>query len=98
LSRNLDSSLTAFFGDIVGISETPSEADPDLMSAILDVLKQHRVVTLEKLAEEIRQPVPLIEDMVKRHPGRIGWLQGPPPVLFDYRPAEILSSRERDEA
>ena len=98
LSRNLDSSLTAFFGDIVGISETPSEADPDLMSAILDVLKQHRVVTLEKLAEEIRQPVPLIEDMVKRHPGRIGWLQGPPAVLFDYRPHEILSSKERDEA
>jgi len=97
LFRNLDSRLTTFFGEIVGASETPAEDEPELMSAILDVLKQHRVVTLEKLAEEIRQPGPLIEDMVKRHPGRIGWLQGPPPVLFDYRPAEILSSREGDE-
>jgi hypothetical protein len=97
LFRNLDSRLMTFFGEIVGASETPAENEPELMSAILDVLKQHRVVTLEKLAEEIRQPGPLIEDMVKRHPGRIGWLQGPPPVLFDYRPAEILSSREGDE-
>ena len=97
VSRNLQNGLKSFFGEIVGASETLAEDEPELMSAILAVLKQHRVVTLEKLAEEIRQPGPLIEDMVKRHPGRIGWLQGPPPVLFDYRPAEILSSREGDE-
>jgi hypothetical protein len=97
LFQNLDSSLAALFGQIVGASETPEETDSDLMSSILDVLKKHKVVALEQLAEETRQSVSLIEDTVKRHPGRIGRLQGPPPVLFDYRPAEILSSGEGDE-
>jgi len=60
-------------------------------------LKTHKVIAIEKLAEEIGQTVPLIEDIVKRHPGRIGWLQGPPAVLFDYRPDEILPSGEGEE-
>jgi len=94
LFQNLDSRLTAFFGQIVRASETPEEVDSEIMNSILDVLKKHKVITLEKLAEEIRQPPPLIEQVVKRHPGRIGWLQGPPSVLFDYRPVELLSSRE----
>ena len=96
LFRNLDTRLTTFFGEIVGVSETPEETDSELMSGILGVLKERRIITLEKLAEETRQSVFLIEEIVKRHPGRIGWLQGPPAVLFDYRPAEILSSREED--
>jgi hypothetical protein len=97
LSRNLDSGLITLFGELVGGSETPEEGDPELMSTILDVLKRRKVIALEKLAEEIQQPVPLIEHMVKTHPGRIGWLQGPPAVLFDYRTAQILSSREEDQ-
>jgi len=97
LLQNLDSRLTTFFGEIVGVSETPEDTDSELMSSLLDVLKKHKIIALENLAEETGQAVLLIEDTVKRHPGRIGWLQGPPAVLFDYRPVEILSSREEDE-
>jgi hypothetical protein len=97
LFQNLDSRLTAFFGQMVGASETPEEADSEIMNSILDVLKTHKVIAIEKLAEEIGQTLPLIEDIVKRHPGRIGWLQGPPAVLFDYRPDEILPSGEGEE-
>jgi hypothetical protein len=97
LSSTLDSRLTTFLGEIVGVSETPEEADSELMSAVREALKRHRIMTLEKVAEETQQPILLVEDTVKRHPGRIGWLQGPPAVLFDYRPAEILSSREEDQ-
>jgi hypothetical protein len=97
LFQNLDSRLTAFFGQMVGASETPEEADSEIMNGILDVLKTHKVIAIEKLAEEIGQTVRLIEDIVKRHPGRIGWLQGPPAVLFDYRPDEILPSGEGEE-
>jgi hypothetical protein len=89
--------LTAFFGQIVGASETGEETDPELINSILDVLKKRKVIAIEELAQEIRQAVPLIEDIVKRHPGRIGWLQGPPAILFDYRPAEILRSGQGDE-
>jgi len=96
LSGILDSRLTAFFGEIVGASETQEEADSEVMSMILDVLKRHRVMTLEKLAEQAGQPVALVEETLKEHPGRIGRLQGPPVVLFDYRPAELLSSGEED--
>jgi hypothetical protein len=97
LLQTLDGRLAALFGQIVGVSETPEEADSELISALLDILKQHKVISLEKLAEEIGQPLPLIEEIVKRHPGRIGWIQGPPSVVFDYRPAEILSSGEENE-
>jgi len=97
LFQNLDSRLTAFFGQMVGASEGPEEADSEMMNSVMDVLKKHKVIAIEKLAEEIRQPVPLIEEVAKRHPGRIGWLQGPPAVLFDYRPAEILPSSEGNE-
>jgi hypothetical protein len=92
LLLNLDSNLTALFGRIVGVSETSEEADSEPVNTILEVLKKHKVIALEKVAEEIGQSVSLIEETVKRHPGRIGWLQGPPAVLFDYRPAEIVPS------
>jgi len=98
LSRNLESTLLAFFGEIVGVSEEPSEVESDLMSSVLEVLKQRRIIPLDELARETNQPASMIVQLAKRHPGRIGWLEGPPPVLFDYRPAEILSSRERDQA
>jgi hypothetical protein len=93
----LDSRLTGFFGQMVGASETPDETDAELLSSVLDVLKKRKVIALETLAGVTQQPLPLIEGIVKRHPGRIGWLQGPPVVLFDYRPTEILSSGEEDE-
>jgi hypothetical protein len=96
-TRNLDSRLTGFFGQMVGASETPDETDAELLSSVLDVLKKRKVIALETLAGVTQQPLPLIEGIVKRHPGRIGWLQGPPVVLFDYRPTEILSSGEEDE-
>jgi hypothetical protein len=96
LFQNLDSRLTALFGQIVGVSETPEEADSEFINSILEVLRKRKVIALEKLAEEIGQSVPLLEEIVKRHPGRIGWLQGPPAVLFDYRPVESLSSGEED--
>jgi hypothetical protein len=98
LFQNLDSKLTALFGQIVGASETPEETDSELMNSILEVLRKLKIIEIEKLAEEIRQAVPVIEDIVKKHPGRIGWLHGPPAVLFDYRPAETLSATgTRDE-
>ena len=97
LLQTLDDRLAALFGQIVGVSETPEEADSELIGALLVNLKQHKVISLEKLVEKIGQPLPLIEEIVKRHPGRIGWIQGPPSVVFDYRPAEILSSGEENE-
>jgi hypothetical protein len=97
LCRNLDPSLTSFLGNIVEVSEHESDADSEVMGPILEVLKRHRIITLEAAAKEVQQPVPLIEEAVRRHPGLVGWLQGPPPVLFDYKPAEILRSKERDE-
>lgn len=97
LARNLDSSLRTFFGEIVGVSEGGAEAESELMSAILEVLKRHRIIALEEAAKRVQQPIHLVEETVKRHPGRIGWLQGPPPVLFDYRSPEILLSKERDD-
>ncbi|MGE5843221.1 MAG: hypothetical protein ACM335_13125, partial [Deltaproteobacteria bacterium] len=98
LFRNLDSRLTAFFGQIVGASEAPGEADSELLTSIIEILRKHKLIALEKLAEEIGQPVPLLEDIVQRHPARIGLLQGPPAILFHYRPAEVLSSTEENEA
>jgi hypothetical protein len=97
LSHNLDRHLTVLFDQIVGVSEPPEEADSEPINTILDVLKKHKVIALEKLAEEIGQSVSHLEEIVKRHPGRIGWLQGPPAVLFDYRPAEILPPSGGDE-
>jgi hypothetical protein len=97
LSRNLDDSLISFFGNMVEISENESDEDLELMSPILEVLKRHRIIALEAVAKEVQQPLPLVEEAVRRHPGLIGWLEGPPVVLFDYKPAEILSGKERDE-
>jgi hypothetical protein len=87
----------SFFGNIVEVSEKESDADLELMGPILEVLKRHRIIALEAVAKEVQQPLPLVEEAVRRHPGLIGWLEGPPVVLFDYKPAEILSGKERDE-
>lgn len=97
LAQNLDGSLMAFFGEIVGVSESGAEPESELMSAILEALRKKRIITLEEIAKEVGHPAPIVEDTAKGHPGRIGWLQGPPAVLFDYKPPEILPSKERDE-
>lgn len=97
LGLHLDSTLRTFFGQIVGVFDNPSEGESEEISGILEVLRKHKVISLDRLAAESGQTAAVVENLVKRHPGRFGWLEGPPAVLFDYRPPEILSSRERDE-
>jgi hypothetical protein len=97
LARNLDSSLTGFFGEIVGVSESGTEPESELMGAILEALKRKRIITLDEMAKKVGLPALVVEQAVRRHPGRIGWLQGPPAVLFEYKPPEILSGKEGNE-
>jgi hypothetical protein len=96
LLHNMDPCLTSLFGEIVGVSEPEGESDPEVMPALLEALRRKRILTLEAMAAEIDLPAPVIEETVLKHPGRIGWLQGPPKILFDYKPPETLASGERD--
>ena len=96
--QNLDSNLASLFGQIVGVTETPEENDSEIINSVLEVLKKLKVVPLEQMAEQIEIDLPSLEEAVKSHPGRIGWLQGPPAVLLDYRSAETLpATGTRDE-
>ncbi|MFH0789044.1 MAG: hypothetical protein V2B13_15715, partial [Pseudomonadota bacterium] len=81
LAENIPPSLQDFMEDLA----TKGEDDfPD--EALLALLEEHPLVTLTEAAARTKQPPQSLEVWVRRNPGLVGFLNGPPRLLFQIVP------------
>ncbi|MBA4394662.1 MAG: hypothetical protein C0407_14010 [Desulfobacca sp.] len=83
LTENIPQALRDFMEDLT--TSTPEE-DVFPVEALLALLEEHPVVTLTKAASQIEQSPPEVEAWVRRNPGLVGFLNGPPAILFQIVP------------
>lgn len=81
LAENIPASLQDFMEDMAtkGEDDFPEET-------LLALLEEHPLVTLSEAAAQIKQPPQSLEVWVRRHPGLVGFLNGPPGLLFQIVP------------
>ncbi|HEY3740689.1 MAG TPA: AAA family ATPase [Bryobacteraceae bacterium] len=60
----------------------PKAAKDHFVSDLLDFLAMHSIVKLEEAAQAIRVPQQQLADYARHHPVQLGYLAGPPAVLF----------------
>ena len=64
-------------------SEDMSGRDPDILLQLMDILKSERIVWLSDAAETLNQDTRALERMIQPGLYRIGYLDGPPSLLYD---------------
>lgn len=79
LTRRIPVALQELVGELV---EATSEEAP-FSSNLLEFLQKQSIVRLEDAADAIGVSAEEVAAYARSHPTRIGYLAGPPPVLFD---------------
>jgi len=92
-SANPPSMLEDFLDEL---KPKPSESKDQFVNDLLDFLEVHSIVKLEEAAEAIHVPPQQLADYASHHPVTLGYLAGPPPVLFRAVPGRAGDPREAD--
>ena len=74
----------------------PKAAKDHFVSDLLDFLEVHSIVKLEEAAQAIRVPPEQLADYARHHPVQLGYLAGPPAVLFRAVPGRAGDPCEAD--
>jgi len=80
------SSAKAFLDDVLSESDPMSPEDQEILQRILYLMEKERVIALTEAARRMHIETSRLEQFVKNHLREIGYLEGPPAVLFDVVP------------
>ena len=90
IQKNLEGVGKEFVDEIVSEGRESrasiSTESEKLLEDLMALLEQHRVLSLKEAAKRIEHEDSLVEDVVRAHPQEVGYLAGPPAVLFHYVP------------
>jgi hypothetical protein len=76
----------AFMDDVLSENEPVSFEDQDMLQRLLELLEKERVIALTEAAHQMRIEAARLEAFARNHIHEIGYLEGPPAVLFDIIP------------
>ncbi|MFP4036241.1 MAG: AAA family ATPase [Desulfobacteraceae bacterium] len=86
LRRALDGGLRDLAETIVGGREDPGRGDSALLQRFLSLLEDRKVISMEEAVRELDCEKDPILRMAGERPSLVGYLEGPPAVLFQYIP------------
>jgi len=75
-----------FMDDLLSESEPVSFEDQEMLQRLLEFLEKERVIALTEAARQMRLEASRLEAFIRIHFHEIGYLEGPPAVLFDIVP------------
>ncbi len=80
------SSAKAFMDDVLSESDPMSPEDQEILQRILYLMEKERIIALTEAARRTHIETSRLEQFLKNHLREIGYLEGPPAVLFDVVP------------
>lgn len=90
-AANLPPVLEDFLEDL-----KPKAGKVRFVSDLLDFLEVHSIVKLEEAAQAVRVQPELLADYARHHPVQLGYMAGPPAVLFRAVPGRAGDSGEAE--
>ena len=90
-AANIPPVLEDFLDDL-----KPKAGKDRFISDLLDFLEVHSIVKLEEAAQAVRVPPEVLADYARHHPVQLGYLAGPPAVLFRAVPGRTGDSGEAE--
>jgi hypothetical protein len=76
----------AFMDDVLSESDPIPPEDQEILLPLRELMGKERVIALAEAARRMHIQIFRLEPFVKNHPREIGYLEGPPAVLFDVVP------------
>ena len=76
----------AFMDDMLFESKPMSSEDQEILQRLLEVMEKERILSLTETARQMHIEASRLEAFIRNHIREIGYLEGPPAVLFDVVP------------
>ena len=86
LKEHLRGPAQDFLDDVISFHGPPDDGSSEILQDLLEFLEQERVAKLNDAAEKLQADLNIFKDCIRRHPRQIGYLEGPPPVIFQFIP------------
>ncbi|MHC4459620.1 MAG: hypothetical protein ACYS0I_21475, partial [Planctomycetota bacterium] len=80
-----------FLNQIIGDNATTTGEDFEILQDLHSLLEEERVMKLVDAAVQLATEPDRLQAIARDYPGHIGFLQGPPPVIFQFIPQSAQS-------
>jgi hypothetical protein len=78
--------VSEFLNQIIGDNATTMGEDFEILQDLHSLLEEERVMKLVDAAVQLATEPDRLQTIARDYPGQIGFLQGPPPVIFQFIP------------
>ncbi len=86
LKKHLSGPAREFLAEVTGSDKTGNSND---FKIILGLLEQEHIVRLDDAAKKLKTDTDHLRTVAQQYPEQIGYLEGPPPVIFHFIPENI---------
>ena len=78
-----DAAASSLLNDILQPAGTNVPFSPEMETAIRGILQETRVLFVSELADRLKMDAGQLEEGIRMKPGWVGFMEGPPPLIFD---------------
>jgi hypothetical protein len=86
LKKTMVIPVSDFLNQIIGDNATTTGEDFEILQDLHSLLEEERVMKLVDAAVQLATEPNRLQAIARDYPGQIGFLQGPPPVIFQFIP------------
>ena len=86
LKKTMVIPVSDFLNQIIGDNVTTTGEDFEILQDLHSLLEEERVMKLVDAAVQLATAPERLQAIARDYPGQIGFLQGPPPVIFQFIP------------
>lgn len=83
IQMTCDTEVSSLLNDILQPVGTNAPFSPEMEAAIREILQETRVLYISELADRLKMDAGQLEAGIRMKPGWVGFMEGPPPLLFD---------------
>ena len=90
LKRNLDGQLLNFMEDLTGpLENLGTEEESRILQDLIEFIHQHKIAPVNEAAKELETTPDKVVSVLLRHSGKMVYLEGPPPVFYEFIPERV---------
>jgi hypothetical protein len=87
IKETMDGPVWDFLCDVISVTQPRKTDHSDLFMDLNELLQKEQVIKLDDSAIQLGADLDQLDDLIRKCSGQIGYLAGPPPVIFQFIPA-----------